>query len=83
MKPRRVAKASRRITAKGDNMEVPRTEKLKVLRRVLRNASAPHRLAHSEQPSRDTIEKDGRWMFGCLGIETPTNEELRELGFIQ
>lgn len=82
----RVAKAEYcHITRKVDNMDFPRDEKLKVLRRVLRNAgaAAPYKLMPSEQPSHDTIEKDGRWMLGCLGVENPTSEELRELGFIQ
>ena len=67
------------------NPQFSREEKVQVLGRVLRNAggAAPFKLTHSEQPSSKTIENDGRWMFGCLGLENPTNEELRKLGFIK
>lgn len=57
-------------------MEVPRDEKLKALRQVLYNLAAPFR------PSGEKSEADGRRILGYLGIEDPTDEELRELRFI-
>lgn len=64
-------------------MEFPRTEKLAVLKRVLDNNGADMFDTPNNGPTTETIEADGRWMLGCLGVENPTNDELRELGFIR
>ena len=54
-----------------------------MLKRVLDNHGADTFNSPGQGPTLERIEKDGLWMLGCLGVENPTNEELRELGFIQ
>jgi len=64
-------------------MEFPRTEKLAVLKRVLDNHGAGPLPELDSNVTLERVEADGRWLLGCLGVENPTNEELRELGFTQ
>lgn len=60
-----------------------RTAKLAVLKRVLDNHGAGPLPELDSNVTLVRIEADGRWLLGYLGVENPTDEELRELGFIQ